>query len=85
MSHLVYAPNTPFTAKDRYIQDYYVDSKRSDDLNRFSHEIFVPMRAWKRISKYACAEAQVERYLFDQPFDLRVQVSYKRRKEILRR
>ena len=85
MSHLIYVPRTPFTFKDRYVQDFYVDEKRLDDVNKFAHEILVPMRPWNRVNKNYSHEAQVEELLFPQPFDLRAQVSYARRKELVRR
>ena len=86
MSHLIYVPKTPFTLKDRFIQDFYVDLNRLEDVDRYSHEGFVPMRAWNRINKYSTCEAVVEELYFPtQPFDLRAQVSYARRKELLRR
>ena len=51
MSHLIYVPKTPFTTKDRFIQDFYVDSNRVGDVDRYSHEVFVPMRAWNLLNK----------------------------------
>ena len=84
MSHLIYVPKTPFASKDLFIQDFYVDLNRLEEVDRYAHEVFVPMRAWNRINKYSTCEAVVEELYFPtQPFDLRAQVSYARRKQLL--